>query len=103
MAFLIFNNNQKVFQIYEMNNNKYQIKFILDYYEKRYLYESIELLKENRFEQFKRYYLMFNNDYDSTIIDRNNDEIGYDYIYHQKIKDYNTNYIIDSNLIAFIR
>ena len=102
LTFLIFNNNQKVVQIYEMNNNKYQPKFIFEYYEKRLLFESIELLKENRLEQFKQYYLMFNNDYASPIFDKNNDEIGYAYLYHPNIQDY-SNYIINSNLIAFVR
>ena len=85
-----------------MNNNKYQLKFIFEYYEKRLLSESIELLKENRLEQFKQYYLMFNDDYASPIFDKNNDEIGYAYLYHPNIQDY-SNYIINSNLIAFVR
>ena len=96
---LCFNNNLIT---YEIKDNQYIPKLIFSFYDKAYLNETINLIKENHLENYKKYYMLFNEDYASPIFNKNNDEIGYAFLYHPNIPDYK-NYIADDNLKALIK
>ena len=83
--FLLFNKN---IITYEMKDNKYIPKLIFSFYDKAYLNETINLIKENHLENYKKYYMLFNEDYASPIFNKNNNEIGYAFLYHPNIQDY---------------
>ena len=83
--FLLFNKN---IITYEMKDNKYIPKLIFYFYDKGYLNETINLIKENHLENYKKYYMLFNEDYASPIFNKNNNEIGYAFLYHPNIQDY---------------
>ena len=98
---LIINNN--LVEICDFINNNYIPKMILDFYDKNSLKESIKLLKEkNNLMDYIKSYMMFNNDNASPIFNKNNEEIGYAYLFNQQIKDYSSN-IINDKLIALVR
>ena len=77
-------------------------KLIFIFHKNEYLLKCLELLKENGFEDFKKYYLMFKDDYASPIFNQDNKEIGYAYLYNPQIQDY-SNYLINKKLIAFVK
>ena len=101
MVFIFDKNNNNI-QIFEMNNKKYIQKFAFIFHKNEYLLKCVELLKENGFEDFKKYYLMFKDDYSSPIFNQDNKEIGYAYLYNPQIQDY-SNYLINKKLIAFVK
>ena len=101
MAFII-NKTNKYIQIFEKNEKIYLPKLIFRFHENNYVIQTIKLIKENGFENYKKYYLMFNNDFVSPIFNPNDEEIGYAYLYNSKIQDY-SNYIINKKLIAIIK
>ena len=101
MAFII-NKSNKYIQIFEKNEKIYLPKLIFRFHENKYVSQTIKLIKENGFENYKKYYLMFNNDFASPIFDPNDEEIGYAYLYNSQIQDY-SNYIINKKLIAIIK
>ena len=101
MAFII-NKSNKYIQIFEKNEKIYLPKLIFRFHENNYVTQTIKLIKENGFENYKKYYLMFNNDFASPIFNPNDEEIGYAYLYNSQIQDY-SNYIINKKLIAIIK
>ena len=85
---ILFNNTCA--QIYDLKEYKYSIKIILNFYQKRHLKESIELLKEYHLEKYKKYFTLFNDDKASPIFNKNNDEIGTMFLFDNNITDYST-------------
>ena len=75
---------------------------LLDFKDKSLLNESIKLLKQYKFDKYKQYFLMFNNDYVSPIFNMNNKEIGIAYLYNQQTPDYSI-YFINEKLKAFVK
>ena len=97
--FLIFNNN---IIMYEIKENKYIPKLIFYFYDKGNLSETIELLKEIHLEEYKKYYMLFNEDCASPIFNKTNNEIGYAFLYNPNIQDY-SNYMINDDLKTLIK
>jgi len=95
--------NKKFVEICDYINNNYIPKMFLDFYEKSSLMESMKLLKEkNNLMGYIQSYMMFNNDNASPIFNKNNEEIGYAYLYNQQIQDYSSN-IINDKLVGLVR
>ena len=92
----------QLLEIYEKKGNQYIPKMIFYFYEKTYLLESIELFKKHKLEEYKKYYLLFNEDYASPIFNQLFDEVGYAYLYNSSIKDYSS-YMINDILKALIK
>ena len=101
MVFIFDKNNNNI-QIFEMKDKKYIPKLIFVFRENKCLLKCVELLKENGFEDFKKYYLMFKDDYASPIFNQDNKEIGFAFLYNPQIQDY-SNYLINKKLIAFVK
>ena len=101
MVLFLFNKEKKV-ELYKINDNKYILYMVLDFKDSISLNESIKLLKENKFEKYNKYFLMFNNDYVSPIFNMNNKEIGTAILYHPQILDY-SKYFISEKLKAFVK
>ena len=99
MVFILYN---KIVKIYEKKNNQFKKVLFLEFYHKRLLKYSIELLKKQGFLEYKKYYLYFINDYVSPIFEQSNTKIGYAYLYDPKISDY-SKYIINNELEAIIK
>ena len=90
---LFISYSDKKVEFYKINENKYIFYMLLDFKDKSLLNESIKLLKQYKFDKYKQYFLMFNNDYVSPIFNMNNKEIGIAYLYNQQIPDYSIYFI----------
>ena len=108
--FISFNGPLKYFIEVYYFDKYYNIvpEIFLRYYGSYEFSNSLSLLLENGYENFKDYYLLFANqdesyrDYTSPIFDKSDKEIGYAYIYDYNIKDYSP-YIISNEYKKMIK
>ena len=70
------------------NNNSFIPKLFFTHEIKTLREKTVNLLLQNGYENFSKYYLLFNDDYISEIFDEKNNSIGIAYRYNSSFKDY---------------
>ena len=80
---------KKILQICQFNNSNFlEPTMFFNHKNKSELNQNIQLLLSTGFNDYQKYYLLFNEDYISPIFDQNNKSIGQAFRYHKDINNY---------------
>ena len=91
--------SQNIIEIGFLDNNYvFKPKMFFKHNDPAQLTTNINLLLSNGFTQYQKYYLMFNEEIISPILDMNNNKIGQAFRYIDSMKDY-SKYILEEESI----
>ena len=109
-VFIIFNNDASsiLIEVYKLVNNIFTPEIFYHFYGENEFKRSLNNLKEQGYQNYTNFYLIFNNqdkkyiDCTSPIFDKENKEIGIAYKYDSNINNYDP-YIISTEYKAILK